>query len=218
MNERQGVPVTPNLPRIRSRSVLPSGRTTRRMVTLLWAVAVTLLRYGEAGLSTPLSLLDLEGRQVDPLKQTDAKATVFLFTRTDCPISNRYAPEVLRLHAKFKSENVRFWLVYLDPDESVKAIREHVKEYGYSWGVLRDPQHRLVKKTQVKVTPEAAVFVPDGRMVYRGRIDDRYVDFGKARAKPTQHDLEQALEAILEGRPVERAMTPAVGCFIPDLQ
>ena len=99
----------------------------------------------------------------------------------------------------------------------MKAIREHVKEYGYSWGVLRDLQHGLVRKTQVRVTPEAAVFV-SGRMVYRGRIDDRYVDFGKARAKPTQHDLEQALQAILEGRPVERAMTPAVGCFIPDLQ
>ncbi len=188
------------------------------MVTVFLAVAAVLLRFGEAGLSTQLSLLDLQGRQVDPLKQTDAKATVFLFTRTDCPISNRYAPEVLRLHAKFKSDNVRFWLVYPDPDESVKAIREHVKEYGYSFSVLRDPHHRLVKKTQVKVTPEAAVFVPARRMVYRGRIDDRYVDFGKARATPTQNDLEQALQAILEGRPVDRAMTPAVGCFISDLQ
>ena len=197
--------------------MLPSGRTTRRMVTVFLAVAVALLRFGEAGLSTQLSLLDLEGRQVDPLKQTDAKATVFLFTRTDCPISNRYTPELQRLQAKFQSDNVRFWLVYPDPDESVKAIREHVKEYGYSWGVLRDLQHGLVRKTQVKVTPEAAVFV-SGRMVYRGRIDDRYVDFGKARAKPTQHDLEQALQAILEGRPVERAITRAVGCFIPDLQ
>ena len=197
--------------------MLPSGRTTRRMVTLLWAVAVALLRYGEAVLSTQLRLLDLEGREVDPFRQTDARATVFLFTRTDCPISNRYAPEILGLQAKFKSDNVRFWLVYPDPDESVKAIREHVKEYGYSWGVLRDLQHGLVRKTQVKVTPEAAVFV-SGRMVYRGRIDDRYVDFGKARAKPTQHDLEEALQAILEGRPVERAITRAVGCFIPDLQ
>ena len=93
-----------------------------------------------------------------------------------------------------------------------------MKEYGYPLGVLRDPQHRLVTKTQVKVTPEVTVFVPGRRMVYRGRIDDRYVDFGKARAKPTQHDLEQALQAILEGRPVNRAITRAVGCFIPDLQ
>jgi hypothetical protein len=198
--------------------VLPSGRTTRRMITILWAVAVVVLRYGEAGLSTPLSLLDLEGREVDPLQQTDAKATVFLFTRTDCPIANRYTPELQRLQAKFRSDNVRFWLVYPDPDESVNAIREHVKEYGYHWGVLRDPQHRLVSETQVQVTPEVAVFVPGRRMVYRGRVDDRYVDFGKARAKPTQHDLEQALQAILEGRPVDRDLTPAVGCFIPDLQ
>ena len=76
------------------------------MVTLLWAVAVALLRYGEAVLSTQLRLLDLEGREVDPFQQTDARATVFLFTRTDCPISNRYAPEILGLQAKFQSDNV----------------------------------------------------------------------------------------------------------------
>ncbi len=28
------------------------------------------------------------------------------------------------------------------------------------------------------------------RMVYRGRIDDRYVELGRERPKPTQHDLE----------------------------
>ena len=55
-------------------------------------------------------------------------------------------------------------------------------------------------------------------MVYRGRIDDRYVDFGKARVKPTQKDLEKALQAIVEGRPLKHTMTPAVGCFIPDLR
>ena len=200
--------------------MLSSGRMTlrMRMVTVFLAATASLLHFGEAGLSTALSLVDLEGRKVDPFHRTGAKATVFLFTRTDCPISNRYTPELQRLQSKFQSENVRFWLVYSDPDESVKAIREHVKAYGYTFGVLRDPQHRLVEKTQVKVTPEAAVFVSDRRMVYRGRIDDRYVDFGKARAKPTQHDLERALQAVLEGRPVERLTTPAVGCFISDLR
>ena len=197
--------------------MLPTGRTNRPRVTVFLAVVVALLRCGEAGLSPQSSLLDLKGRNVDPLKRTDAKATVFVFTRTDCPISNRYTPELRRLQEKFT--NVRFWLVYPDPDEPVTAIREHVKEYGYSsWDVARDPQHWLVRKTQVKVTPEVAVFVPGGEMLYRGRIDDRYVDFGKARAKPTQRDLERALQAILEARPVERAVTPAVGCFIPELQ
>jgi hypothetical protein len=68
------------------------------------------------------------------------------------------------------------------------------------------------------VTPEAAVYTPDHRLVYRGRIDDWYVDFGKPRAAPTTHDLEDALEAVLGGRPVADARTTAVGCFIGDLK
>jgi peroxiredoxin len=165
-----------------------------------------------------LRLPDLDGRQIEPLRARDAKAVVFIFIRTDCPISNRYAPEVRRLHEKFASSGVRFWLVYLDPDESTQVIRNHIKEYEYRLSALRDKGHKLVKMTGVQVTPEAAVFSPTGRMVYRGRIDDWYVAFGKARPSPTTRDLEQVLEAMLEGKQVTSRTTVAIGCFIPDLQ
>ena len=165
-----------------------------------------------------LRLPDLDGRQIEPLRAKDAKAIVFIFIRTDCPLSNRYAPEVRRLHDKFANSGVRFWLVYPDPDESGEIIRRHIKEYEYRLSALRDPQHKLVKITGAQVTPEAAVFLPGGRMVYRGRIDDRYVALGKARPMPTTRDLEQVLEAILEGKQVTNKTTAAIGCFIPDLR
>ncbi len=168
-----------------------------------------------------VSLLDLSGRRVDPFQGPHAKATVFVFTRTDCPISNRYAPEVRRLYAKFSPRHVTFWLVYLDPSESVGEIRKHLREYQYELPALRDPEHRLVKLTGVQVTPEVAVFVSGQsgeQMVYRGRIDDRYVDFGKSRPAPTTHDLEQVLIAIVAGRPTTPRNTHAVGCFIQDLK
>lgn len=165
-----------------------------------------------------LSLLDLAGRSVNPLHATNSKATVFVFIRSDCPISNRYAPEVRRLYEKFAPRGVTFWLVYPDPNEAPGSIRRHLKEYEYPAGALRDPSHSLVTLTGVKVTPEAAVFVGAGKMVYHGRIDDLYVDFGKARRAPTTYDLERVLEAILAGKPVLEASTPAVGCFISDLK
>ena len=165
-----------------------------------------------------LSLPDLDGRQVEPLRAKDARAIVFIFIRTDCPISNRYAPELRRLHNKFARSGVRFWLVYPDPDESGDIIRSHTKEYEYHLGVLRDPDHKLVKITGAQVTPEAAVFSPGGRMVYRGRIDDRYVAFGKARSGPRTRDLELVLQDLLKGKQITNRTTPAIGCFIPDLR
>lgn len=199
-----------------------TGQWTRQfLLSVVGILLGAVLGSGDQAPSEQLQLLDLTGRQVQPLDATDAKATVFLFIRTDCPISNRYAPEVRRLYDKFASRGVAFWLVYLDGDESVETIRKHLKEYEYHLGVLRDPWHTLVKMTGVQVTPETAVFVPQEaghRMVYRGRIDDRYVAFGKTRPAPTAHDLEQLLEAILRGRPVPSRTTPAIGCFISDLR
>lgn len=180
-------------------------------------VAVLVLQALPAAPGDPLLLLDLEGRPVAPLA-VDAAVRVFVFVRTDCPIANRYAPEIRRLHQAFASRGVVFWLVYPDADESVEAIRAHLKDYDYPMAALRDPRHALVELSGATVTPEVAVFSAEGRQLYRGRIDDRFVAFGETRATATSHDLERALEAALGGRAVEPATLPAVGCFIPPLR
>jgi hypothetical protein len=147
-----------------------------------------------------------------------SKLFVCLFTRTDCPISNSYAPEVRRMYEKFSPRGVAFYLVYPDLDESPQVIEKHLKDYSYPFPGLRDPKHELVKLAEAKITPEAAVFDTNGKLLYRGRIDDRYLDFGKARLAATVHDLEQALEAILAGKPAPAAGGPAIGCFIADVK
>jgi hypothetical protein len=184
-------------------------------------VLMAVIVCGDGPPSTPLRLVDLSGQQIEPLAAIDARAIVFLFTRTDCPISNRYAPEIRRLHEKFAASGVTFWLVYPDPTEPVEAIRRHLEEHEYHLGALRDTRHALVEMTGARVTPEAAVFVPGTagvRMVYRGRIDDRYVAFGTMRPAPTTRDLEQTLEAAIEGKPMTSRTTVAIGCFISDLR
>ena len=165
--------------------------------------------------SSAFHLLDLADNEVNPFASTDARWLVFIFISVDCPISNRYAPEIRRLHGKFAPQGVRFWLVHPNVDESAAAIRKHTEDYQYQMGVLRDSKHRLVKETKVRVTPEAVVFERTGRMLYRGRIDDRFADLGKERAAPTAHDLENALRAVIAGQPVPQPATRAIGCYIP---
>jgi hypothetical protein len=138
---------------------------------------------------------------------------VLVFTTTDCPISNRYAPEIKRLAAKFDRQ-VKFVLVYPVPSDSPDMIRAHDKKFGYSFESVRDAS--LVKKTGVTVLPEVAVMAGD-RMLYRGRIDDRYVELGRERPKPAQHDLEAALTALIAGKPVAVRETRAIGCILSDL-
>ena len=161
----------------------------------------------------------LSGAPLDALQApAGTRAIVFLFTSTDCPISNRYAPEVRRIADAFGSKGVAFRLVYPSPSEDARAIREHMTAYSYAGiaDAVRDPKLALVKFAGATVTPEAVVVVA-GKVVYRGRIDDRYVDLGRERPAPTRRDLFDALTAILDGKPVPLAKTQAVGCFISDL-
>jgi len=175
-------------------------------------------------IATPdLQLLDLEGKMTRPFVGqhcVDAapKAVVFIFLSNACPLANRYAPEIQRLHEKFYPKGVTFWLIYADPDESPEEIGQNVRDYGYTCGVLRDPKHELVKLAEVRVTPEAALFRPDGKLVYRGRIDNRYEDFGKQRSRATKRDLQDAIQAVLAGKLVRTSQTKAVGCYIAGLQ
>jgi len=143
---------------------------------------------------------------------------VFIFTRFDCPVANRYAPEIRRIYEIFAPRQVEFRLVYLDPDQSVDMIRKHLSDYNYPCQAIRDPHHVLVNLTRAERTPEAAVFRADTEMVYCGRIDNWYADNGQSRPAPTQHDLIDALEATLQGRAVEHPRTKAVGCIIADLK
>jgi peroxiredoxin len=163
-----------------------------------------------------IRLLDLDGQSFD-LWQKPHTATVVLFARSDCPISNRSAPEVRRLYDEFQARGVQFYLVYVDPREQPEAIRRHLQEYNYPCPALRDPKHTLVAHCGATITPEAVVFNQNRDMMYRGRIDDLYADFGEARTEATTHDLRDAIESTLSGREIANPRTKAVGCLIKDL-
>lgn len=147
-----------------------------------------------------------------------APAHVLLFVRTDCPITNRYAPELARIAQEFAGRGVDFWLVYPDKTETAEAIERHQAEYHLPGTALRDPQHVLVKRAEATISPQAAVFDHAGRLVYSGRIDDRYVAFGKARPAPRTHDLENAIAATLAGKSVAEPRTHSVGCYLADVK
>lgn len=182
------------------------------MLVILFALAAVPLS-SQAARS---SVLDLEGHSVDPFHVAGKKLVVFLFIRTDCPISNRYAPTIQELAGRY-NEQAAFFLVYPIASETPAQIRTHLQEYGYHLTALRDPDLAVARQSQVRITPEAAVFSANRKLLYHGRIDNWYVEFGRARREPTTHDLAATLETAIAGKLVAAMDAPAVGCFIPGL-
>jgi hypothetical protein len=183
---------------------------------------MVLLRAGLLALAATTTLaVDLDGRPVTQLAPAGSRAVILFFAASDCPVSNRYIPEIQRLTRQFESSGVRVWFVYPNPGDTAKVVRAHDQEFSITANTALDNKQSLTQMAHATTTPEAAVFIPEGgglREVYRGRIDDRYLALGTERPQATRHDLEEAIRAVLAAKPVPQPGGPPVGCSIVTLQ
>ena len=194
----------------------------RKALTLL---SIVLLGVGSNtgiadGLPSHLAKIavhDVQGRVVHPLADRGKRGTLFFFIAHDCPISNAYAPEMGRIGKAYALRGMAAFVVYVERDLSSSDARKHWKDYSFPCPALMDPRRTLIRLTGARMTPEAVIVAPNGKVVYRGRIDDTYVDFGKRRDSPQSRDLRRALDAFLDHKTVSPNRTTVIGCNIPDL-
>jgi hypothetical protein len=172
-------------------------------------------------MTSPFSFgLDIHGLSVYSLVGEHTRLAVTIFVATDCPISNRYLPKIVRLSREFSARNVSFWLVYPNPADDLATVRAHQAQYPVIADLqqLIAPDSRFIRQAHVHVTPEAAVFSSAWPMstppLWHGRIDDRYLSFGTQRPAATRHDLADAITAALNGQQPAPPAAPPVGCAI----
>lgn len=159
-------------------------------------------------------LSDTRGAIHTPAEWQGHKAIVLFFVATDCPVANSYVPEMNRIHDAYAPRGVLFFAVQADTTVSDAAVAKYAQDYRYSFPMLLDPHQVLVRLADATITPQVAIFMPDGRRLYLGRIDNRVEDFGKQRYQATQADLREALDAVLAGRQPAHATTKSIGCAI----
>jgi peroxiredoxin len=160
-------------------------------------------------------LLDAAGRKHTAREWKTARAVALFFIGAECPISNRYAPEINRIVAAYSTRGVAFYGVQSDPDIGPAVALKHAQDYGFDFPVLLDPAQTLAGRTGVIMTPTAVILSPAGELLYRGRIDDRNLDFGKYRDAGVKPDMRLALDAVIAGRPAPEKYTKPVGCALP---
>ena len=165
--------------------------------------------------NSPTSLVDT-GAEADP--------TLYIFVTHECPIANRYAPEIGRIaeeHLDLVGPTV---VVYADANASAKDCATHFKQYYLatdsmedeahvaSVTMVHDAEHAWVKRFDARAVPTAVI--ARGKIVlYHGRIDDRNPRLGARRVQAGQQDLREALAALRAGT-LKLTRTRVVGCSI----
>jgi hypothetical protein len=95
------------------------------------------------------------------------------------------------------------------------AMGQHMKDYGYvGFHAIADNDRSVAGRVKAEITPEVALLDAKGELRYRGRIDNFYAALGKTRRNVTEHNLTDALDAVLAGKQVAIPETKALGCYI----
>ena len=170
--------------------------------------AIAALLTASAAPVPSLHVRDMAGAPVT-IETSRAKATVVVFYSVLCPVSNEYNDRMSQLFGAYKSKSVQFAFVDSNSNESVAEIAKHAKLAEYPFPVYKDVRNAVADTLGAEATPEAFVLDATGVIRYRGYIDD-----ARNEARVKVHGLQDAIDAVLVGKRVERAVTKSFGCTI----
>lgn len=180
----------------------------------------TALQIGD--LMPDFSLPATDGMTVSPTTIRDPIA-VMIFTCNHCPYALAYEDRIMELAKKFDQEGVQFVLINSNdaenyPEDSFEKMKERHDEKGYFFPYCYDEDQSVAKAYGALCTPHCFVFAhpvstekDEGRVLkYKGRVDDNWKDADAV----TEHNLHDAIMALVKGEDPPMHEVNAIGCSI----
>ena len=141
---------------------------------------------------------------------------VTLFFSTTCPICQAHTKTIREFSEKWE-EKVDVRLIFIKHD-SRKEARAFKRKYELKQRSKVDRKGKWQARYGPTHTPEVFLEDAEGRVVYQGRINNLYESLGVRRGVVTERYLEDAVSALLEGKPVPVAKTAPIGCLLERLR
>lgn len=155
------------------------------------------------------SLPDINGTERSLKSLAGKNGTVLLFIAVQCPVSNAYNERMEKLAADYKAKGITVVGINSNVAEDSAACKAHAAENKLTFPILKDAGNKIADKLGASVTPEAYFLDAGNKLVYHGRIDN-----SRNAAQVETSDLRNALDAALNGKPVEKTEAKAFGCSI----
>ncbi len=172
----------------------------------------SVLKIGDA--MPKFSLPATDGMTVDSKMIKDPVLAV-IFTCNHCPYAIAYEDRLIALAQHFDPEGVQFVLISSNdavgyPDDSFYAMKDKHKEKAYPFPYCYDETQKVAKAFGALCTPHCFVFNQQRILKYKGRIDNNWKDPSAA----TEHNLRDALAALVKGEEPPAHEVNAIGCSI----
>ena len=145
----------------------------------------------------------------------DKGVLVVIFMCNHCPYVKAVLDRLIDLQNRFADRGVQ--LVGINPNDTVKYpddsmdnMKKMVRGKDIPFPYLQDETQEVARTYDAVCTPDIYVYGTDRTLLYRGRIDDNW----EHPEQITRRDLEDALNAILDGQAVNPEQTSSMGCSI----
>jgi peroxiredoxin len=178
------------------------------------AVPSTMLEIGTR--APDFTLPSAGGGTVSLNDFSGSRALLVMFICNHCPFVKHLRAKLTELTRRYREKgvavvaiNANDWNAY--PDDSPEKMDREVREHGYDFPYLCDETQEVARAYRAACTPDFFLFDADRKLVYRGQFDD---------SRPgneipvTGKDLSRALDALLQGVPVDENQRPSIGCNI----
>jgi len=173
--------------------------------------------YDVGDVATDFSLKNVDGKMVSLADYKSAKGFIVIFDCNTCPYSKVYNERIIGLSKKYSKD---FPLVAinanspdLSPGDSFEEMKKYARNKGYTFPYLVDETQEIARAYGATNTPHVFVLTRDQsvlKVAYIGTIDNNSRDASSV----TKAYVEEAVDALLAGKPVNTTKTKAIGCGI----
>jgi peroxiredoxin len=192
-------------------------KTVTALAVMVLAAATTFadgVKLGDKAPMTDAKMKNVDGKEVSIAGVAGKNGTLVIFTCNHCPFAKAWEKRIADLGNAYAKKGVGVIAINSnDPDsyaeDSYENMQKHAKSAPFEFPYAVDATSDVARAFGAKATPEVFLFDKDGKLVYHGAVDDN-----REAAKASQHYLNDALEAVVNSKPVSTTETKAVGCSI----
>ncbi len=179
-------------------------------------MARTLSTMLELGTPAPaFQLPDANGTLVSNT-DFDGHDLLVMFICNHCPYVKHVVAELSALVKQYQSKGVKVVAISSNdvdnyPDDSPDNMKAFAEEHDFSFPYLYDERQEVAKAYKAACTPDFYLFDAAHKLVYRGQMDDSRPNTD---IPVTGRDLTEAVDNLVNGKPVKPEQVPSMGCNI----
>jgi len=185
---------------------------------LLALCSFTITGYNVGDKATDFKLKNVDGKMVSMADYKDAKGFIVVFTCNHCPYAKAYEDRIIALNTKYATKG--YPVIAINPndpkqvdEDSYANMQARAKAKSYTFPYLIDETQNVAHAFGAAHTPHVFVMQKSGSdylVKYIGAIDDNSDDATAVKQKY----VENAVDNLLAGKPVNPTSTKAIGCGI----